>query len=139
MNCGFDKTRIRILYVEDDEDSCELMRALLTREGYEVVTVQTVADGLRLARLGGFDLFMLESWFPSGTGIELCRQIRTFDSRTPILFYSSLAYESDVQQGMSAGAQDYRVKPNGLKDLGQSILRLINPPATVSVRSDAWQ
>jgi DNA-binding response OmpR family regulator len=139
MNCCFDKTGIRVLYVEDDEDSCEMMRALLKQEGYEVVTVQTIADGLRLARLGGFDLFMLESWFPNGTGIELCQQIRTFDSRTPILFYSSLGYESDVQQGMSAGAQGYRIKPSGLTDIGRSILRLINPPATVSVRPDARQ
>jgi OmpR-family two-component system manganese-sensing response regulator len=137
MSCDFDKTRIRILYVENDEDSCVMMRALLGPEGCEVVTVQTVADGLRLARLGGFALYMLENWFPDGTGTDLCQQIRTFDSSTPILFYSSLAYEADIERGMSAGAQGYLVKPNGLEDLGEAIIRLISSQITMTVASAA--
>jgi DNA-binding response OmpR family regulator len=137
MSCNFDKPSIRILYVENDEDSCVMMHALLESEGCEVVTVQTVADGLRLARLGGFALYMLENWFPEGTGTDLCQQIRTFDSRTPILFYSSLGYEADIKRAMSAGAQGYRVKPNGLGDLGEVIIGLINLQATITLPSAA--
>ena len=137
MSCNFDKTRIRILYVENDEDSCVMMRALLEPEGCEVVTVQTVADGLRLARVGGFALYMLENWFPEGTGTDLCQEIRTFDSRTPILFYSSLGYEADIKRAMNAGAQGYRVKPNGLGDLGEAIIRLTNSQTTITLPSAA--
>jgi len=137
MSSNLDKISIRILYVENDEDSREMMRALLDQEGWEVVTAPTVSDGLTLARIGGFDLIMLESWFPNGTGIDLCKQIRTFDLRTPILFYSSLAYESDIQRAMSAGAQGYQVKPNGLGDLGDVITNLTHLPTTVAVASAA--
>jgi len=101
----------RILLVEDDEDTCEALAYLLGMSGHQAVTAYTVADGLRFAQGGDFDLIILDNWFKVGGGIELCRQIREFDADTPILFYSAAAYDVDIREGLRAGADAYIVKP----------------------------
>lgn len=120
------KTRARILCVEDDEDSCELMSFFLGSEGYEVVSANSAAEALMLAEGGGFALYILDNWFVSGSGIELCRQIRAFDPHTPILFYSGAAYDADIVEGMRAGAQAYLVKPTNFNKIIETVKRLID-------------
>jgi DNA-binding response OmpR family regulator len=114
-NCEVEMTstaRKRILCVEDDEDTREMMNALLGEYGYEPVIATTVPDALEISRSGGLALCILDHWIPEGDGVELCRQIRAFDSSTPILFYSGAGYVADIQSGLAAGAQAYLVKPD---------------------------
>jgi CheY-like chemotaxis protein len=105
-------TRKRILCLDDDEDTRDLMRALLDDYGYEAVIAASASDALESARSGGLDLCILDHRLTEGNGIELCKQIRAFDSYTPIVFYSGAAYKSDVQKGLDAGAQAYLIKPD---------------------------
>ena len=121
----------RILYIENHEDSREMLAVMLERAGYEVVTATNVANGLSLARLERFDLHILDSIFSDGTGVDLCRQICAFDPDTPISFYSSAAYESDIKAGMAAGAQCYLTKPAGIFILEQTIAELLARPVVV--------
>ena len=114
----------RILCVEDDKDSREVITALLSEAGCEVVTAPTPTEGLKLARGGGFAVMVLDNWYEKGSGIELCKQIRKFDADTPIIFYSGAAGQSDIQSGLSAGAQDYLIKPY-IENLVSSVSRLI--------------
>lgn len=116
--------RKRILCVEDDEDNREMMDALLGAYGYEPVIAKAVPDALETARSGGLALCILDHWIPEGNGVELCRQIRAFDSHTPILFYSGAGYVADIQNGLAAGAQAYLVKPD-FERLFPTIERLI--------------
>ena len=102
----------RLLCVEDDKDTCEALAYLLRMSGYEVTTAASVADGLRLTRELTFDLIILDNWFIESSGVDLCRRIREFDTKTPILFYSAAAFESDIEEGLRAGAQAYIVKPH---------------------------
>jgi DNA-binding response OmpR family regulator len=118
-------TKRLILCVEDDDDTCSMLSALLGRVGYEVRTASGVAEGLRSAEGGGFDLYILDNWFADGTGLDLCRRIREFDGATPILFFSGLAQESDRRSGLDAGAQGYLVKPNDLEKLVETVTQLI--------------
>ena len=118
-------TKRLILCVEDDDDTCSMLSALLGRVGYEVRTASGVAEGLRSAESGGFDLYIFDNWFADGTGLDLCRRIREFDGDTPILFFSGLAQESDRRSGLDAGAQGYLVKPNDLEKLVETVARLI--------------
>lgn len=67
---------------------------------------------------------MLDGWLPGIDGFELCKQIREFDSVTPILFYSGAAYDTDKEKGIAAGANAYVTKPN-VEGLIQTILDLI--------------
>ena len=63
-------------------------------------------------RSGCLALCMLDHWLTEGNGIQLCQQIRAFDSDTPIIFYCAAAYKADIQKGLDAGAQEYVVKPD---------------------------
>jgi DNA-binding response OmpR family regulator len=116
----------RILLVEDLEDAREL--ATLTLTEYALVCAHNFNEGLRLAWRGGFDLYILDSWLPDKSGVELCRAIREFDPHTPILFYSAAAYAKDIQEGLRAGAKAYLVKPVLPAELRRAIAQLISAP-----------
>ena len=116
--------RKHILCADDHEDTRAMMSALLSMSGYQVTTTGSVTDTLSLTEKGGFDLFIIDGLYPDGHGVDLCEQIRTFDSHTPILFLSALAYESDIAKGINAGAQAYLTKPVDMDALEQTIMRL---------------
>ena len=120
------RERKRILCVEDDVDSCEMLRVLLHE--YEVVTANTVREGLKMAKAERFDLYLLDSTYPDGSGVELCRELRAFDAETPVIFHSGMEGESDIEDAMNAGAQAYLVKPIGIDELEGSIQRLLASP-----------
>jgi DNA-binding response OmpR family regulator len=113
----------RILFVDDDQDTCEMMRALLGMEGYEAVLASGVSEGLSLARAESFDLILVDWYFEDGTGVELCRMIRAFDGEIPIFFYTGVTYESELKKALKAGAQGCFVKPVDMNDLMQTVSR----------------
>jgi len=113
-----------ILLVEDRSDHYDLLAINL--EEYRLVRARNFAEGLRFASEKYFDLYILDNWLPDGTGIELCQLIRKFDPHTPILFCSAVAYERDIQDGLSAGAQAYLVKPIDYEEFQLTVTRLTN-------------
>lgn len=117
--------RSLILCVEKNSDTCVLLNFMLGRETNEVTCVSTVAEGLRLARAQQYDLYLLDGLLEDGTGVELCEQLRQFDSRTPVVFFSALAQEADRHRAYEAGAQSYLVKPNDLDLLAATVARLL--------------
>jgi DNA-binding response OmpR family regulator len=116
--------RKRILCVDDDEDTRDMMDALLGEYGYQAVIAASLSDALESARSGGLVLCILDHWLTEFNGIELCQQIRAFDAHTPIMFYSAAAYQADIKKGLHAGAQAYLVKPD-FDHLKPTIDRLI--------------
>lgn len=119
----------RILLVEDHQDTRECLVVLLAHSKYEVETASTMSEALKLVDAHPFGLFIFDSLLPDGSGVELCRRIRKFDQRTPIIFCSGLAYESDITNALRAGAQAYLVKPLDLSKLIESIENLIGKSA----------
>jgi two-component system response regulator ResD len=115
-----------ILYVEDDEDTRELVTYLLGRSNYKVFPAENYGDALRLARANQFDLYLVDNWISGGSGIDLCKKLREFNLLTPILFYSGAAYERDRQQAFDAGAQGYLVKPVDNDELIEEVSRIIS-------------
>ena len=115
----------RVLYIEDHEDTRELVTLVLEQKSYEVVTGSTIESGIALAGSQQFDLYLLDSWLPDGSGLDLCKQIREFDKATPILFYSAAAYEIDRDQAMESGAQAYLIKPSQPSELCTIVTALI--------------
>ena len=115
-----------ILYVEDDQDTRELVALMLAGSNYKVVPAETHDDALLLARANQFDLYLIDNWLPGGSGIDLCKKLREFNSWTPILFYSGAAYERDKQQALDAGAQGYLVKPVDNDELIEEVSRIIS-------------
>ncbi len=130
---NFDRegAKARILLVDDEEDAREL--ATLTLSEYTLICARDFDEGLRIARMGYFDLYIMDSWLPDKSGAELCRAIREFDPHTPIMFYSAAAYERDMQEGLCASAQAYLSKPIIPDELRQMVSQLISgAPGTVS-------
>lgn len=103
--------RCRILCVDDNHDTCFMLRTLLGSSGYEVETADGVGEALRLARSESFDLFVIDNRYPDGTGADLCRRLRETRPGTSVIFYSGAAYTDDQRQGFEAGAAAYVVKP----------------------------
>jgi DNA-binding response OmpR family regulator len=114
-----------ILCTEDDEDSRVMLVAILSHAGYEVDHVENPGDAIAFAKERSYDLILVDNWMPQLSGEELTKQIRTFDSVTPILFYSGAVYESDKQSAFNAGAQGYLIKPLGIVELVDEVEKLI--------------
>lgn len=115
-----------VLYVEDDDDTRELVTYVLAEINYRVMGAANGDDALILARTNDFDLYVIDNWMSGGSGIDLCKKLREFDTRTPILFYSGAAFESDKQQAFAAGAQGYLIKPAGPDDLTAEVIRIVS-------------
>lgn len=115
----------QILYTEDDADTRELVSLVLTISNCKVTLAARGEETLLLARTHHFDLYLMDNWIPGGSGIELCKKLRAFDSSTPILFYSGAAFESDKQEAFASGAQGYLTKPVDNDELVKEVFRLI--------------
>lgn len=115
----------RILFVEDHEDTTELITLLLQMWGYEVSHTYTISAALKLAQQDQFNLYLFDHKLPDGTGVELCTLIRKSDPKTPVLFCSASAHPSEIDKAMSAGAQAYITKPADPVVLEEAISRLL--------------
>ena len=115
---------MRILHVEDDTDTRELVAFVLESEGWEVVSVDNADSALTLIDAGGFDLYLIDNWIGGDSSGGLCRRMRAADSHTPILFYSGAVYPADIEMARSAGAQGYLQKPCSPEALIEEIVKL---------------
>ena len=106
-----------ILFADDNPDIRELVQFQLQAAGFHVSTADKAADVLRLVKTERFDILLLDYWMPDVTGVELCRQIRTFDQKTPILICSGGIDKADREAAALAGAQGYVQKPFHSRDL----------------------
>lgn len=116
----------RILCTEDDPDTRELIILTLNFAGYEVICTDDPDKALELIKAEKFDLCLMDNWLPGISGDELCKKIREFDSKTPILFYSGAAYKEDKDRAHAAGAQGYLVKPVIESALLAEVARIIS-------------
>jgi DNA-binding response OmpR family regulator len=114
-----------VLYIEDHDDTREFVTITLRELNYRVATSSNIEDALIMASANHFDLFILDSWLPDGSGIDLCKKLRQFNQHTPIMFFSAAAYEGDKQDAINSGAQAYLIKPDDLDLLGPEVSRLI--------------
>ena len=117
--------RPRILFVEDHADTRSMIKRLLGRQGYEVEVAESSSEGLGMARRGGYDLFLLDYELGDGDGRQLCRGLREFDARTPILFFSA-SHPKVQQEAVECGAQGFVLKPD-IDALHQEIERVLRP------------
>jgi CheY-like chemotaxis protein len=117
-------TRISILYADENEDGCAMLKTLLGFSGIEVVCAKTVNEAFQLSQNNHFDLYLLDSLYTDGSGLELCRKLQRLSPSTPIVFYSGAARENERQQGLTAGAAAYLIKPN-VETIAPTILQLV--------------
>lgn len=118
------KPQTRLLYVDYDDDSREMLKLLLAISQINVTAVASAESALSLIDAERFDMFLLDSWLADTDGFELCRMMRKSHPNTPVLFFSGAAYESDKRRGMEAGASAYLCKPD-LEGLLGSIVQFV--------------
>jgi DNA-binding response OmpR family regulator len=121
------------LCVEDDRDTCEVLRFVMT--DYDFTTVGTVSEARSLIESEHFDLFVLDNWLPDGSGIDLCESIRQSGSDAPIVFTSAIGQRQDIDAAAKAGADRYLVKPYEPETLVETVKELLNQKSKLALES----
>lgn len=99
-----------ILVIDDEADSLEMLRLMLTSEGFEVTLASDGRSGIRAAYENHPDAVLLDVMMPRVDGFEVCRRLRDM-TEIPIVFLTAKANIEDVVKGFSVGGDDYITKP----------------------------
>jgi DNA-binding response OmpR family regulator len=110
----------RILVVDDDTKTVELVKLYLNRDGYKVLTAYDGIEALRLAREGHPDLIVLDLMLPGIDGLEICRTLRN-ESDVPIIMLTARTTDQDKLTGLELGADDYMTKPFSPRELAARV------------------
>lgn len=114
-----------ILYVDDHEDSAEMLKIILASEDYETQVAHSVEEALAKARADQFDLYVLDKRLPDGSGTDLCRMLNETTPGVPCIFYSGDTYEIHRQEALAAGARAFVAKPD-VDGLIETVHRLMS-------------
>jgi two-component system, OmpR family, alkaline phosphatase synthesis response regulator PhoP len=115
-----ERTRPRILVVEDEAHLADGIRFNLEQEGHAVVVVgdgRAAAELLTDSTQGAFDLVILDLMLPEMSGFEVARRTRAAGNLVAILILTAKDDEADVVRGLEEGADDYLTKPFRLNEL----------------------
>jgi two-component system alkaline phosphatase synthesis response regulator PhoP len=112
--------RKKVLVVDDDVKTVELVKLYLNRDGYQVLTAYNGIEALRLARESSPDLIVLDLMLPDIDGLEVCRILR-HESDVPIIMLTAKTTDQDKLTGLGLGADDYVTKPFSPKVLAARV------------------
>ncbi|MDX2474777.1 MAG: response regulator transcription factor [Candidatus Krumholzibacteria bacterium] len=107
----------KLLVIEDDRELIDLLTMHLTAEGYQVDAAADGEAGLRAFQSGQYGLVILDWMLPTMSGIDVLREIRIGDTRTPVLMLTARGEESDKVLGLELGCDDYLTKPFSIREL----------------------
>lgn len=110
----------RVLVVDDDVKTVELVRLYLSRDGYRVLTAYDGFVALRLAQENHPDLIVLDLMLPGIDGLEICRRLRA-ESDVPIIMLTARTMDEDKLTGLGLGADDYVSKPFSPRELAARV------------------
>ncbi len=122
----------RILIVEDDHKTADIVGLYLKRDGYQVLTAYDGTKGLELAREERPDLIVLDLLMPGVSGMEVCRTLRR-ESDVPIIMLTALSTEQDKLEGLDLGADDYVTKPFSPRELAARVRAVLRRTAEDSL------
>ena len=108
---------MKVLIAEDDPHTRAGLEEILEAEGYQVFTAKDGKDALQLFRKESPDFVCLDIMMPGTSGYDVCREIRRADSNVPVIFISAKSEEIDTVIGLELGADDFIVKPFGVKEV----------------------
>jgi two-component system alkaline phosphatase synthesis response regulator PhoP len=108
---------MKVLLAEDDRHIREGLRDILVAEGYETLVAADGREALRLHAAESPRFVLLDIMMPGANGYDVCREIRARDPEVPIIFISAKSEEVDRVVGLELGADDFIVKPFGVKEV----------------------
>jgi two-component system cell cycle response regulator CtrA len=102
---------MRVLLIEDDENTAQSIELMLKSEGFNVYTTDLGQDGVDLGKVYDYDIILLDLSLPDMSGFEVLRALRVSKVQTPILILSGRAGIENKVMGLGYGADDYMTKP----------------------------
>ena len=108
---------MKVLIAEDDPHTRAGLSEILEAEGYQVLTAPDGKDAMRVFQRESPDFVCLDIMMPGMSGNDVCREIRRTNSNVPVIFISAKSEEIDTVIGLELGADDFIVKPFGVKEV----------------------
>jgi DNA-binding response OmpR family regulator len=108
---------MKVLIAEDDPNTRAGLAEILEAEGYDVLATKDGKEALRLFASESPDFVCLDIMMPGMSGYDVCREIRRSDTGIPVIFISAKSEEIDTVVGLELGADDFIVKPFGVKEV----------------------
>lgn len=127
---------MHILLVDDEAELTTPLSRLLQRQGYTVDVASDGERGRELAVSDRYDLLILDWMLPGKSGLDICREVRSHDITTPVLFLTAKDTLDDRVDGLDAGADDYLIKPFELRELLARVRALLRRPTILESRAD---
>jgi DNA-binding response OmpR family regulator len=125
-----------ILVIDDDESLRDTIGVMLDQNGFRALLAADGKEGFEKALLLKPDLILVDLRLPGMTGVEICKQLRAANVRTPIMVLSAIGDEVDKVLLLEIGADDYLVKPFGTRELLariRAVLRRVSPDARKTI------
>ena len=116
--------RLRILVVDDERDTLDLIDLTLSSAGYEIHLANNGAESLEKIRQDRFDVILLDIMMPDMTGFDVLRTLnQERNELPPVIFLTAKSLPEDREMGLQLGAKDFLIKPVTRGSLLDSIRR----------------
>ncbi|WP_210465184.1 MULTISPECIES: response regulator transcription factor [Rufibacter] len=129
---------MKVLVIEDEPNVAAFIKRGLQEQTFEVEVAYDGLTGKRLALQNEYQVIVLDIIMPHLSGLDLCRQLRQEQIKTPLLLLTALGATDDIVDGLEAGADDYLTKPFKFKELVARV-RALARRADTSVSSNLLQ
>lgn len=122
---------MKVLLVEDDQETAEFIASGLKREGHVVEIADDCSEGLMLAEADTHDILIVDRRLPDMDGLALVRSFRARGGTAPVIFLTTMSSIDDRVEGFESGGDDYLIKPFAYSELRARIQALARrPPLT---------
>jgi DNA-binding response OmpR family regulator len=115
---------VRVLLLEDDQETAETLAKGLGQEGHEVAVARDVPTALALVAETSFDAAVLDLMVPGGSGYDVLEVLRRAEPRVPVLLLTARSAVEERVLGLDRGADDYLVKPFSFPELAARVRAL---------------
>ena len=112
----------RLILCIDQAESCEIMEILFRRVGFRVMSLQSAKHALEIARQHRFSAVVAEYLLDDFSGEDFCLELKKYQPKLPLIFYSAESRKEFKERSLSAGADAYLVKPNDINHIEETLI-----------------
>ena len=116
---------MKVLVVEDEKKVASFIKRGLEEEGYTVELAQDGEEGLKMIHDGSYNLILMDLMLPKMDGLQVIKEMREQDVRTPVLCLTAKDKVDDIVSGLDSGSDDYLTKPFAFIELLARVRALI--------------
>jgi two-component system phosphate regulon response regulator PhoB len=131
----------RVLVIEDEPDIRKTIDYNLSKESYEVIQAASIEEGEKALASNKIDVIILDLMLPDGSGLTLCRDIKSEPStkNIPVIILTAKTEEVDRVVGFELGADDYVTKPFSVRELILRVKAILKRGASTEIKTDNVQ